>query len=241
MSHLQMVFQNPFDTLNPSHSVGSPIGRVSAKFGIETRRRRRSEARAGAARHRPAAARFDKRRPRQLSGGQKQRIGIARAFAGNPQWSSPTSRSRRSTCRCRRRSPTADGHPAREAHDLVFISHDLSVVRTSPTASSSCTSDSRGAGDDRRDFAPPYHPYTEALLSAVPIADTRITKRKVLSDRWAIPSPVEPASGLSVLNALPVNDARPSATSFRPRSSSRRPAIASSATCRSIRCWRWSR
>jgi len=85
VGHLQMVFQNPFDTLNPSHTVGAQISRVIKKFGVESD---------------PAKVRervlqlldvvklprdFYYRRPRQLSGGQKQRVGIARAFAGNPR------------------------------------------------------------------------------------------------------------------------------------------------------------
>ena len=83
VGYMQMVFQNPFDTLNPSHSVGGQIARVVQKFG--------GESDPGKVRERvfelldlvklPRA--FYYRRPRQLSGGQKQRVGIARAFAGD--------------------------------------------------------------------------------------------------------------------------------------------------------------
>src|SRR6202041_352036 len=81
---LQMIFQNPFDTLNPSHTVGAQIARVIRKFGVE-----RDEVRI---RQRvlelldlvKLPRDFAERRPRQLSGGQKQRVGVARAFAGNP-------------------------------------------------------------------------------------------------------------------------------------------------------------
>ena len=101
-----MVFQNPFDTLNPSHTVGSQIIRTLEKFGvgktIAERRNRMLELLDLV--KLPRA--FERRMPRQLSGGQKQRIGVARAFAGAPRWSSPTSRCRRSTSRCRRRSPS---------------------------------------------------------------------------------------------------------------------------------------
>ncbi|MEX2648412.1 MAG: ABC transporter ATP-binding protein, partial [Alphaproteobacteria bacterium] len=81
---LQMVFQNPDGTLNPSHSVGWAIGRVIRKFGVEKE--------PGKVRERVARmldivrlpAVFAGRKPRQLSGGQKQRIAVARAFAGEP-------------------------------------------------------------------------------------------------------------------------------------------------------------
>ena len=107
ISSIQMVFQNPFDTLNPSYTVGSQIMRTLEKFRIGAN---------GAERREPMQRLLDlvklprafaHRTPRQLSGGQKQRIGVARAFAGKPASSSPTSRCRRSTSRCRRRSPNS--------------------------------------------------------------------------------------------------------------------------------------
>ncbi len=100
---LQMIFQNPFDTLNPSHTVGWQIARVIRKFGIERdesriRQRVRDLLDLVKLPHELAA-----RRPRHLSGGQKQRIGVARAFAGNLPWWWPMSRSRHWMCRCRPR------------------------------------------------------------------------------------------------------------------------------------------
>jgi peptide/nickel transport system ATP-binding protein len=107
VSSIQMVFQNPFDTLNPSMTVGRQIIRALEVFGIgendEARKKRMLELLDLV--KLPRA--FADRMPRQLSGGQKQRVGIARAFAGDARGSwwrmNP---SRRSTCRCRRRSPT---------------------------------------------------------------------------------------------------------------------------------------
>ncbi len=84
LSALQMVFQNPNDTLNPSHTVGAQIGRVIRKFGVATDK---DEVRERVYRLLDLVKLprdFMLRRPRQLSGGQKQRVGIARAFAGNP-------------------------------------------------------------------------------------------------------------------------------------------------------------
>ena len=85
VSSIQMIFQNPFDTLNPSHSVGSQIMRTLEKVGlgstVEDRRQKMYELLDLVKLPRE----FEKRMPRQLSGGQKQRIGIARAFAGSPK------------------------------------------------------------------------------------------------------------------------------------------------------------
>ena len=86
IASVQMIFQNPFDTLNPSYTVGSQI---HAHAGALRRRRRRSAERRDTMLNLldlvklPRA--FAERAPRQLSGGQKQRIGVARAFAGQPR------------------------------------------------------------------------------------------------------------------------------------------------------------
>jgi peptide/nickel transport system ATP-binding protein len=85
VSHLQMVFQNPFDTLNPSHSVGGQIARVIRKFGVEKDPDKVRERVMQLLDIVKLPRDFYFRRPRQLSGGQKQRVGIARAFAGNPR------------------------------------------------------------------------------------------------------------------------------------------------------------
>ena len=107
VASIQMVFQNPFDTLNPSHSVGRQIVRVLENFRVGRTQPER-EARMLELLDLVRLPRaFADRMPRQLSGGQKQRIGIARAFAGAPRSSSPTSRSRRSTSRCRPPSPSS--------------------------------------------------------------------------------------------------------------------------------------
>jgi peptide/nickel transport system ATP-binding protein len=84
ISDLQMVFQNPFDTLNPSHTVGSQIARVIRKFGGEREEEKVQERVMQLLDIVKLPRDFAKRRPRQLSGGQKQRVGIARAFAGKP-------------------------------------------------------------------------------------------------------------------------------------------------------------
>jgi len=178
---LQMIFQNPFDTLNPSHTVGFQIARVIRKVGGEKDEAKIRERVLELLDIVKLPREYANRRPRQLSGGQKQRIAIARAFAGNPSLvvaDEPVSALDVSVqasvitllMDIQRQQGTT----------IVFISHDLSVVRY--------LSDrvvvmylgmimEQGRTDDV--FSPPYHPYTEALLSSVPIADLRIRKRKV--------------------------------------------------------------
>ncbi|MGH6929488.1 MAG: oligopeptide/dipeptide ABC transporter ATP-binding protein, partial [Dongiaceae bacterium] len=83
VASIQMVFQNPFDTLNPSHTVGSQIIRTLEKFKVGANAAERREKMLGLLDLVKLPRAFEHRKPRQLSGGQKQRIGVARAFAGN--------------------------------------------------------------------------------------------------------------------------------------------------------------
>ena len=105
ISSIQMVFQNPFDTLNPSHSVGSQIIRTLAKFKVGKSHAEREKRMYELLDLVKLPRAFAQRMPRQLSGGQKQRIGVARALPAHPRWWWRTSRCRRSMCRCRRRWP----------------------------------------------------------------------------------------------------------------------------------------
>ncbi|MFZ2100315.1 MAG: ABC transporter ATP-binding protein, partial [Oricola sp.] len=82
---IQMVFQNPFDTLNPSHSVGGQIIRTLEKFRIGSSQADRHTRMLELLDLVKLPRAFETRMPRQLSGGQKQRIGVARAFAGKPK------------------------------------------------------------------------------------------------------------------------------------------------------------
>ncbi len=107
ISSIQMIFQNPFDTLNPSYSVGSQILRTLERFRIGKSSGERREIMLELLDLVKLPRAFARRSPRQLSGGQKQRIGVARAFAGGRRSSSPTSRCRRSTSPCRRRSASS--------------------------------------------------------------------------------------------------------------------------------------
>jgi peptide/nickel transport system ATP-binding protein len=196
VSHLQMVFQNPFDTLNPSHTVGSQISRVIRKFGVEDSAEQVVERVMKLLDIVKLPPDFYYRRPRQLSGGQKQRVGIARAFAGNPRVvvaDEPVSALDVSVQAAVSQLLMEIQRDNRTT--LLFISHDLSLVRylaDRVVVMYLGTIAEQGSTDEV--FAPPYHPYTEALLSAIPIADTSVKKKEIVLE-GDIPSAVNPPPG----------------------------------------------
>ena len=196
VSSIQMVFQNPFDTLNPSHTVGSQIMRTLEKFNIGrtvAERRQRMLELLDLVKL-PRA--FENRMPRQLSGGQKQRIGVARAFAGRPRVviaDEPMSALDVSVQAAVTELLMDIQRSSRTT--MVFISHDLSIVRyLSDRVVVMYLGYVVEHGTTDQIFEPPYHPYTEALLSAIPIADTRFTKRRVALE-GDIPSATTPPPG----------------------------------------------
>jgi peptide/nickel transport system ATP-binding protein len=193
---LQMVFQNPFDTLNPSHSIGGQISRVIRQFGIETDKKKIFDRVMTLLDIVKLPRDFYFRKPRQLSGGQKQRIGIARAFAGNPSLviaDEPVSALDVSVAA----AVTELLMDIQREHKttLLFISHDLSVVRyLADRIVVMYLGHILERGTTNEVFSPPYHPYTEALLSAVPIADPEVTKRKIVLE-GNLPSAMNPPKG----------------------------------------------
>jgi peptide/nickel transport system ATP-binding protein len=196
ISKLQMVFQNPFDTLNPSSTVGRQIIRALEifKFGnSDTERQSRMLELLDLVKL-PRA--FADRMPRQLSGGQKQRVGIARAFAGGAKVvvaDEPVSALDVSV-----QAAVTDllmDIQRKNRTTLLFISHDLSIVRyLSDRVMVMYLGHVVEMGTTDQVFQPPYHPYTEALLSAVPIADTRVQKKRIVLD-GDIPSAMNPPPG----------------------------------------------
>ncbi|MDX2499693.1 MAG: ATP-binding cassette domain-containing protein, partial [Deltaproteobacteria bacterium] len=193
---LQMVFQNPFDTLNPSHTIGGQISRVLRQFGVETDKKKIFNRVMTLLDTVKLPRDFYFRKPRQLSGGQKQRIGIARAFAGNPSIviaDEPVSALDVSVSA----AVTELLMDIQRKHKttLLFISHDLSVVRyLSDRIVVMYLGHILERGTTEQIFAPPYQPYTEALLSAVPIADPEVTKREIVLE-GNLPSAMKPPKG----------------------------------------------
>ncbi|WP_395450771.1 dipeptide ABC transporter ATP-binding protein [Aminobacter sp. UC22_36] len=196
VSSIQMVFQNPFDTLNPSHSVGSQIVRTLEKFKVGKTAADRKQRMLELLDLVKLPRAFAERMPRQLSGGQKQRIGVARAFAGQARVvvaDEPVSALDVSVQAAvtellmdiQRKSKTT----------MLFISHDLSVVRyIADRVVVMYLGHIVEQGTTDQIFSPPYHPYTEALLSAIPIADTSVVKKHIVLD-GDIPSAMNPPPG----------------------------------------------
>ncbi len=196
VSGVQMVFQNPFDTLNPSMSVGRQIIRALEIFneGKDDAARRDRMLELLDLVKLPRA--FADRMPRQLSGGQKQRVGIARAFAGGAKVvvaDEPVSALDVSV-----QAAVTDllmEIQRENGTTLLFISHDLSIVRyLSDRVMVMYLGHVVEMGTTDQVFQPPYHPYTEALLSAVPIADTRVQKKRIVLE-GDIPSAMNPPPG----------------------------------------------
>jgi peptide/nickel transport system ATP-binding protein len=191
---LQIVFQNPDSALNRRHTVRRMLKRTLAKLagvGGRTADRRAEEL--------VDAVRLPERalssRPTGLSGGQKQRVAIARAFAGNP---------RLVVCD----EPTSALDVSVQAAILnllvdlqsgigtsyVFISHDLGVVRyLSDRIAVLYLGRLMELGPAETVFDPPHHPYTEALLSAVPTLEGE--QRERIDLEGDIPSAADPPSG----------------------------------------------
>ena len=195
IKEMQMVFQNPDSTLNPSFSVGWQIARPIKRFKTVPRNQVKSEVikLLKAVRLPPT---FYDRLPRQLSGGEKQRVGIARALASRPD-----------LIICDEPVSALDVSVQAAVINLlleiqkvfgssmIFIAHDLSVVRYfSDDIAVMYLGHVVEIGPADAIYSPPYHPYTEALLSAVPVPDPDI-KQKDLRLSGNVPSALDPPSG----------------------------------------------
>ena len=196
VSQIQMVFQNPFDTLNPSMTVGRQIIRALEVFDYGESDAERRERMLQLLDLVKLPREFAGRMPRQLSGGQKQRVGIARAFAGDAKIvvaDEPVSALDVSV-----QAAVTDllmEIQREQKTTLLFISHDLSIVRyLADRVMVMYLGHVVEIGTTDEVFAPPYHPYTEALLSAVPIADTRVQKKHIVLE-GDIPSAMNPPPG----------------------------------------------
>jgi peptide/nickel transport system ATP-binding protein len=191
---LQIVFQNPDSALNRSRSVRHLIGRALAKLA-KVPRAARHERLLALTRAVRLADRYLPARPRQLSGGLKQRVAIARAFAGDPRivvCDEPTSALDVSV-QAAILNLLVDLQVERRV-SYVFISHDLGTVRyLSDRIAVLYLGRLMEIGPAERVFTGPHHPYTEALLSAVPSIDGQTHERVRLQGE--IPSAINPPSG----------------------------------------------
>jgi peptide/nickel transport system ATP-binding protein len=195
IKELQMVFQNPDATMNPAYTVGRQIERPLRRFKVVPRDQVREEV-IRLLRAVKLDEHYYDRLPRQLSGGEKQRVGIARAFAGRPD-----------LVLCDEPVSALDVSvqaavlnllleiQQERGTTLIFISHDLSVVRfMADQVAVMYLGQVMEIGPAEDIYAPPYHPYTESLLAAVPIPDPNI-KQEHIRLEGSVPSPLNPPSG----------------------------------------------
>jgi peptide/nickel transport system ATP-binding protein len=193
---LQMVFQNPDETLNPCYAVGTQIARAVRKLGVaRSRAAVRDRVRELLSMTRLPAV-YAGRRPRQLSGGQKQRVGIARAFAGAPTLvvaDEPVSALDVSV-QAAIIELLVDIQRTQQT-TFIIISHDLGFVRyIADSVVVMYLGQIMEAGTVEQVFEPPWHPYTEALLAAAPTIDPSKSDRRIVLT-GELPNPVSPLSG----------------------------------------------
>ncbi|MEP7358241.1 MAG: ABC transporter ATP-binding protein, partial [Anaerolineales bacterium] len=195
IKELQMVFQNPDATMNPSYSVGQQIERPLRRFKVVPRGEVRGEV-IRLLRAVKLDEHYYDRLPRQLSGGEKQRVGIARAFAGRPD-----------LVLCDEPVSALDVSvqaavlnllldiQRQQGTSMIFIAHDLSVVRYfSDYVAVMYLGQIVEIGPAEAIYAPPYHPYTESLLAAVPVPDPSVAQEHIRLE-GTVPSPLNPPSG----------------------------------------------
>ncbi len=221
---IQVIFQDPYSSLNPRMKVGDIIGEPIKVHGLEPDAAKR------AARVRELLstcglnASFADRYPHEMSGGQRQRVGIARALALNPEF-----------IVCDEAVSALDVSIQAQVVNLLedlrerfgltylFIAHDLSVVRhLCQRVAVMYLGRIVELADADELFSNPLHPYTQALLAAVPVPDPTVeAHRSFRPVQGEVPSPINPPSGCVFHPRCPMavegcKSARPTFREVRP-------------------------
>jgi oligopeptide/dipeptide ABC transporter ATP-binding protein len=202
---MQMVFQDPYASLNPRMTVGNIIAEGMDIHGLHTGRKRTERVHQllhAVGLNEEHAARF----PHEFSGGQRQRIGIARALAIEPQFIIADEPISALDVSVQAQVVNLFKKLQRE-HGLMylFIAHDLAMVkRISDRIGVMYLGKMVEIADSETLNAKPLHPYTESLLSAIPIPDPEVQKtRERIILQGEIPSPVNPPSGCAFRTRCP--------------------------------------
>jgi oligopeptide transport system ATP-binding protein len=196
--HLQMIFQDPYASLNPRMTVGQIIGEPVETFGLARGRREREERVRELMQTVGLSPRFVKRYPHEFSGGQRQRIGIARALAADPDFVVADEPISALDVSIQAQIMNLMERLQRERNlTYLFISHDLRAIRhVSDRVAVMYLGKLVELTDAKVIYRDPLMPYTKALISAVPVPDPAIeSTRKRIVLQGDVPSPINPPSG----------------------------------------------
>jgi len=201
---MQIIFQDPYSSLNPRMSIGEAIGEALEVHGIARGNERRERV-ISVLRECGLDEHHYKRYPHEFSGGQRQRVGIARALIMEPEFivaDEPISALDVSI-----QSQIVnllESLQEKFGLTFLFISHDLSVVKH--------MADRVGVmylgriveeGDKREFYNNPMHPYSQALLSAVPVMEPNYKKERIIL-KGDVPSPSNPPPGCTFHTRCPL-------------------------------------
>mgnify|MGYP003347355590 FL=1 len=205
---MQIVFQDPFSSLNPRMTAGDIVGEPLLVHGVANRRERAEQVAALFERVGLRAAQMANY-PHQFSGGQRQRIGIARALALGPRLivgDEPVS-ALDVSIQAQVINLLQDLQRERRL-SYLFISHNLAVVEhISHRIAVMYLGRIVEHADTRSIFTRPQHPYTEALMSAVPVPDPAVKRQKKVV-QGDVPSPVNPPAGCHFHTRCPYAEPR---------------------------------
>ncbi len=201
---MQIIFQDPFASLNPRMTVGDIIGEALTIHNLAKGKAKEDKI-ADLLTKTGLSPSHMRRYPHEFSGGQRQRIGIARALAVDPQFivaDEPVSAL----------DVSIQAQVVNLLQDLkeelgltlLFIAHDLAVVEyISDTVVVMYLGRIMEIAPSKELYANPIHPYTEALLTAIPIPDPTIKRDRILLE-GDIPSPINPPSGCVFRTRCPI-------------------------------------